>query len=182
MSLLAELPFLLFSTLCYAVIVYFMAGLEADVGKFAYYCLLISSLQTFLFCFANFLSSFGPTPQLSTILAGVFFANWNNMAGMVIPKPSIPGHWLWFHWISPLRYWLEGVLVDQFDCSGVDCPTVTVPSGSSMITITKSQWLQTFLGLDPDRKWLDVGVLIGAALFFRILVTYGYKKIRFMSR
>eukprot|EP01029_Cantina_marsupialis_P020357 TRINITY_DN4770_c0_g1_i2.p1 TRINITY_DN4770_c0_g1~~TRINITY_DN4770_c0_g1_i2.p1 ORF type:complete len:1323 (+),score=438.91 TRINITY_DN4770_c0_g1_i2:94-4062(+) len=182
MSALVELPYLIMATTAYSAICYYLAGLQPAFSHFIFFWMVICALQICLLFFSNMLTVFAPTFQVGLILAIFLVANWNVLAGLLIPRPEIPDHWLWWHHCSPLRYWFEAIVVDQFKCSGVNCPTVSIPRDGTFITVTKDKYLDLVLGLDVDSQWIDLAILIGIAFVLRIIATIGMKKIRHMSR
>lgn len=50
------------------------------------------------------------------ILQVIAYALWNLMAGFIIPKPRVPGWWIWLLYLTPTHwsFYVRGSLSDSF--------------------------------------------------------------------
>lgn len=113
---IVALPGLIFLSLTFAVTTFFAVGLAGG------------SLQGFGFFFLIILASFWAGSSFVTFLSGVLknvmlgytvvvalLAYFLLFSGFFITKDRIPGYWIWFHYLSLVKYPYEAVLLNEFD-------------------------------------------------------------------
>ena len=86
---------------------------------------------------------------------------------------KIPGWWVWFHYLSSFKYALEGLLINQFDYS-VECEFF-VPEGvviNQPCIETSEDILEGEYNVSINNKWLNLVILLGFSIFFRILAYF----------
>ncbi|KAF2569584.1 hypothetical protein F2Q68_00026735 [Brassica cretica] len=118
------------------------------------------------------------------------------LSGFYVVRDRIPSYWIWFHYISPIKYPYEAVLINEFDdpsrcfVKGVQVFEGTLLGGVSDMKkvelletlsrslstrITQSTCLRTgpdFLsqqGIPQLSKWDCLWITLASGLFFRIL-------------
>ena len=61
-----------------------------------------------------FMASILPEPLSAQLACSAFFAISNTFAGISVPRKHIPVQYVWLHYLSPLRWYFEGILSTQF--------------------------------------------------------------------
>jgi len=144
---------------------------------------MISEFEVIHGNLGQFLICMLPNMQVAQVAGTLLVTIWNQFCGFLVPEPSIPRFWIWLYWVNPLRFVLEGLCTVQFHCDGgiTDCPTVTLASG---ISITKSAFIESVqsFGMNYDNRWIDVGVLLIFAGFFRLGTFLALRYVRHISR
>eukprot|EP00457_Paulinella_chromatophora_P000510 gb/GEZN01000510.1/.p1 GENE.gb/GEZN01000510.1/~~gb/GEZN01000510.1/.p1 ORF type:complete len:1304 (-),score=191.80 gb/GEZN01000510.1/:351-4007(-) len=168
---ITELPYLLISSFLFSVILYKLVGLRPGIDGFLFYWLvyfLYTVLQVF---FGQLLAVAMPTAKIAAAMGAGLIMLWNLFCGFLIPRDKIPQFWIWMYWLSPTRYAIEALEVDQFYCDYHDlsraCPPVTITSfmgdNGQPIQLQVPAWayVEQQYNFDPDLKWTDVYTLVG---------------------
>ncbi|KAM5574471.1 ABC transporter G family member 23 [Rosa sericea] len=163
------LPFLFAVALLFAVPVYWLVGLNPSVAAFAFFTFVVWLIVLMASSLVLFLSAVSPdfisgNSLICTVL-GAFFL----FSGYFIPKESIPKYWLFMYYVSIYRYPLDTLLTNEYWSISSECfswhandqfPSKCLLTGNDVL---KSR------GLDKDTRWINVGIMFGFFVFYRVL-------------
>ncbi|KAJ4981232.1 hypothetical protein NE237_032069 [Protea cynaroides] len=170
-----ELPYLFAQSLIYVIITYPMIGFEASVFKILWY--LYGTLCTLL-CF-NYLGMLlvaaTPSVNVSAITSSAFYALVNLFSGYLIPKPQIPKWWLWFYYLMPVSWVLNGFLCSQY---GNDNREIMVFGE----TETVSNFIRDYFGFHHDQLYFVAIIGIAFPLATAALFAICIGKLNFQKR
>ncbi|CAK7331240.1 unnamed protein product [Dovyalis caffra] len=116
-----------------------------------------------------------PSQHLAAVISSAFYSLWNLLSGFLVPKPSIPGWWIWFYYICPIAWTLRGIITSQLG----DVETIIVGPGFEG---TVKQYLEVTFGYGPNMIGVSIAVLIGFSLFFFIIFAFSVKLLNFQKR
>ncbi|XP_059445140.1 ABC transporter G family member 1-like [Corylus avellana] len=163
----SSVPYLLLISLIPGAIAYYLPGLQKGAEHFIYFaCVLFACMmlvESLMMIVASIVPNFlmgiitGAGIQGLMILAGGFFRFRND-----IPKPfwRYPFYYIAFH-----KYAYQGLFKNEFE--GLTFPGN--PAGGPR-TITGEQILSDTWQMETDySKWVDLGVLLGMVVLYRIL-------------
>jgi ABC-type multidrug transport system permease subunit len=111
---IADFPALIVYSVVFAGITYFPVGLDGDLHRFLYYTIITLTAFWSFSGFANLLSGIltelvsGFTVVLQAISFFVLFS------GFYCNRDRIPVYWLWFHYISLMKYPYQGFMQNEF--------------------------------------------------------------------
>ncbi|KAK4852681.1 hypothetical protein QYF36_026139 [Acer negundo] len=54
-----------------------------------------------------------PNQHLAAVISYAFYSLWNLVLGFLVAKPSIPRWWIWFYYICPVAWTMQGVITSQ---------------------------------------------------------------------
>ncbi|KAK4425197.1 ABC transporter G family member 1 [Sesamum alatum] len=108
---LVSLPALLLLSLTFAVITFWPVGLD---GSFLFYFLIILASFWAGSSFVTFLSGVVPHVMLGYVIVVAILAYFLLFSGFFINRDRIPPYWIWFHYISLVKYPYEAVLQNEF--------------------------------------------------------------------
>ncbi|KAG8365815.1 hypothetical protein BUALT_Bualt17G0011100 [Buddleja alternifolia] len=190
---LVSLPALLFLSLGFATTTFWAVGLD---GSFLFYLLITFASFWAGSSFVTFLSGVVPHVMLGYIIVVALLAYFLLFSGFFINRDRIPPYWIWFHYMSLVKYPYEAVLQNEFE-DPVKCfvrgiqifdgtPLVMVPNAlkvkllDSMSTslgmrITTTTCVTTGAdilqqqGITDLSKWNCLWVTVAWGFFFRIL-------------
>lgn len=172
-GIITSLPFLAIQALSYTVITWWALKLDGSILFFTL-VLYVSLLNTS--SFVMFVSALVPNFILGYATVLAFTALYFLTCGYFLPRNQIPKYWIWLHYISTIKYPYEALLLNQFDrtkCwAGKGIPEDSCPLTGKLL----------IKGLDVNgqySKWVPVGILLGWAVFYRILF---YFVLRFNSK
>lgn len=171
-GLITYLPFLALQAAVYTGIVWRALDLRGPILYF-FIILYVSLISTN--SFVVFVSSVVPNYILGYAAVIAFTALFFLFCGYFLNSNDIPVYWSWMNKISTMSYPYEGLLMNQYQTND---PFATSPEGRDVkgIDILKSLNIND---KDVSKKWEKVVILLGWAVFYRILF---YAVIRFASK
>lgn len=160
------IPLRLVPTIVLGIIIYFMVGLALTAARFFKY-LLILVLYTLAMTLYNFLlGALFEHPSIAILLSSL----WNlfNMtyAGFFINVAKIPAVLGWLHYLAPLNYALEAIVVNEVG-SGLHIQDTL--NGVSL-DVAASLIMETLFGFDERNYYRNVLVLFGWIAGFGLLL------------
>ncbi|KAJ0101826.1 hypothetical protein Patl1_06220 [Pistacia atlantica] len=193
---LVALPPLIFLSLAFSATTFWAVGLDGGVSGFFFYLLIIFASFWAGSSFVTFLSGVVPHVMLGYTIVVAILAYFLLFSGFFINRDRIPDYWIWFHYLSLVKYPYEAVLQNEFD-NPVKCfvrgvqifdntPLGAVPtamkvklletlSGTLGMRITSSTCLTTGSdilqqqGITQLSKWSCLWITVAWGFFFRIL-------------
>ncbi|XP_050205738.1 ABC transporter G family member STR2-like [Mercurialis annua] len=169
-GVITYLPFLALQATVYAAIVWKALELR---GPFYYFLLVLYVSLISTNSFVVFVSAIVPNYILGYAAVIAFTALFFLFCGYFLNTHEMPIYWKWMNTISTMSYPYEGLLMNQYQTSDVFGFNGDQPISGN--TILKSLNIST----DEFKKWEKVIVLLGWAVFYRILF---YIILRFFSK
>ncbi|KVI04686.1 AAA+ ATPase domain-containing protein [Cynara cardunculus var. scolymus] len=160
-------PYLLAIAIVYSVSVYFLVGLCQTWQAFSYFVLVIWIIVLMANSFILFLSSVAPNYITGTSLVTVLLAGFFLFSGYFISKESMPKYWVMMHYLSMYKYGLDALLINEYSCMTTRC-LIWYEEESQTCMVTGGDVLQK-RGLHENQRWINVYILIGFFVFYRLL-------------
>nr|GLL27903.1 ABC transporter G family member 6-like [Ipomoea trifida] len=193
---LVSIPMLIILAFVFSATTFWAAGLGGGIsGFFFYYAIILASFWAGN-SFVTFLSSVVPYIMLAYILVVAILAYFLLFSGFFMNRGRIPLYWIWFHYISLIKYPYEAVLQNEFE-DPTKCfvrgaqmfdetplsavPTVlkekllTAMGDTLKMRITSSTCVTTgadilaLQGVTDLSKWNCLWITVAWGFFFRIL-------------
>ncbi|XP_061366678.1 ABC transporter G family member 20-like [Gastrolobium bilobum] len=192
-----SLPSLIFLSLAFAATTFWAVGLAGGTSGFLFYFFTIVASFWAGSSFVTFLSGVVSHVMLGFTVVVAILAYFLLFSGFFISRDRIPPYWIWFHYLSLVKYPYEGVLQNEFDVRPPRCfvrgiqmfdntPLVDVPaelkvellksmSSTLGINITSSTCVVTGVdilrqqGVTQLSKWNCLLITIAWGFFFRFL-------------
>lgn len=159
------LPFLLAVALLFAGPLYWVVGLNPSAASFAFFVFVVWVIILMASSLVMFLSAISPdfisgNSLICTVLGSFFL-----FSGYFIPKDSIPKYWMFMYYVSLYRYPLDCLITNEYwnargDCLSWDRENRCVLTGDAVLSSR---------GLDKDTRWMNVGIMLGFFVFYRVL-------------
>ncbi|KAL1191579.1 ABC transporter G family member 1 [Cardamine amara subsp. amara] len=111
---IASFPSLIFLSVAFAVTTYWAVGLDGGPMGFLFYCLIILASFWSGSSFVTFLSGVIPSVMLGYTIVVALLAYFLLFSGFFINRNRIPDYWIWFHYMSLVKYPYEAVLQNEF--------------------------------------------------------------------
>uniref|UniRef100_A0A7N0VDP4 ABC transporter domain-containing protein n=1 Tax=Kalanchoe fedtschenkoi TaxID=63787 RepID=A0A7N0VDP4_KALFE len=162
-------PFLLAVAILFAAPLYWLVGLNPSMAAFAFFSFVVWLIVLMASSLVLFLSAISPdfisgNSLICTVL-GAFFL----FSGYFIPKESIPKYWIFMYYISLYRYPLDTLLTNEYWSAKGECFSWKADSeGIPRCALTGHDVLKS-RGLDKDTRWINVGIMFGFFIFYRLL-------------
>ncbi|THG12206.1 ABC transporter G family member 6-like [Camellia sinensis] len=112
---LTAIPALIFLSVVFAAITFWSVGLSGGVSGFLFYFLVILGSFWAGSSFVTFLSGVVPHVMLGYTISVAILAYFLLFSGFFINRDRIPPYWIWFHYMSLVKYPYEAVLQNEFN-------------------------------------------------------------------
>ncbi|CAH9133371.1 unnamed protein product [Cuscuta epithymum] len=112
---LISLPMLLFYSFIFAASTFWSVGLGGGASGFLFYYAIILASFWCGNSFVTFISSVVPHVMLGYIVVVAVLAYYLLFSGFFMNRDRIPIYWIWFHYISLVKYPYEAVLQNEFE-------------------------------------------------------------------
>ncbi|KAI4351161.1 hypothetical protein L6164_005542 [Bauhinia variegata] len=193
---LVSIPYLMILAMAFSAITFWAVGLDGGASGFLFYFLIIFASFWAGNSFVTFLSGVVPHVMLGYTIVVAILAYFLLFSGFFINRDRIPSYWIWFHYMSLVKYPYEAVLQNEFDdpvkcfTKGVqifdNTPLGAVPEAMKLklleslsntlgMKITSSTCLTTGAdilqqnGITDLSKWNCLWVTVAWGFLFRIL-------------
>ncbi|EPQ50781.1 pleiotropic drug resistance ABC transporter [Gloeophyllum trabeum ATCC 11539] len=151
---LVDIPVTVTTLIVFAIIIYFLVGLQLSAAQFFVFFLFIFTMTLTLKAWFRALAASFKDPAPAQTIAGVVLLGLVLYTGYNIPKPSMIGALRWITYINPLRYGYEAILTNEFRTLNGTCATL-VPSGPGYDTVSLANQVCTTVGSAPGQPYVD---------------------------
>ncbi|KAK1409541.1 hypothetical protein QVD17_36067 [Tagetes erecta] len=111
---LVSIPSLICLSIALAIITFWSVGLDGGASGFLFYFLIILASFWAGSSFVTFLSAVVPHVMIGYVIVVAILAYFLLFSGFFINRDRIPDYWIWFHYISLVKYPYEAVLHNEF--------------------------------------------------------------------
>ncbi|XP_022764565.1 ABC transporter G family member 6-like [Durio zibethinus] len=112
---LVVLPGLICLSVAFAATTFWAVGLDGGFSGFLFYLLIMFASFWSGSSFVTFLSGVVPHVMLGYTIVVAILAYFLLFSGFFINRDRIPAYWIWFHYLSLVKYPYEAVLQNEFD-------------------------------------------------------------------
>ncbi|KAL6980442.1 ABC transporter G member 16 [Sarracenia purpurea var. burkii] len=193
---LTTLPSLVLLSFSFAVITFWAVGLAGGVSGFFFYVLVIFASFWAGNSFVTFLSGVVTNVMLGFTVVVAILAYFLLFSGFFISRDRIPPYWIWFHYLSLIKYPYDAVLQNEFDdpnkcfvrglqifdstplggfSDELKMRLLSAMSGVLGVNITPATCVTTgpdilkMQGVTDLSKWNCIWIIVAWGFFFRIL-------------
>ncbi|TFY79980.1 hypothetical protein EWM64_g4032 [Hericium alpestre] len=163
---LVDLPISLLTMGVFAVVVYFIVGLQKTAGQFFTFLLLLCTMSMVMKTWFRSTAAMFGSPAPVQGLVGLILLTLALYTGYTIPRPSIIGALRWISWISPAQYGFEAIMANEFHTLNGSCSTL-IPSGPGYENVSLVNQVCTTVGSQPGHVNVDGNIFLE--------LSYGYK-------
>ncbi|XP_034687784.1 ABC transporter G family member 31 isoform X2 [Vitis riparia] len=172
---LVEIPYTILQTIVFGVITFFMINFERTARKFFLYLVFMFLTFSYFTFYGMMAVGLTPNQQLAAVVSSAFYSLWNLLSGFLIPKPRIPGWWIWFYYICPVAWTLRGIISSQLG----DVTEITIGPGFKGAV---NKYLNDRLGFGPGMIGVSAVVLICFSVLFFSVFAISVKVLNFQKR
>nr|BBD19996.1 ABC transporter [Petunia axillaris subsp. parodii] len=112
---LVSIPALVFLGLSFACVTFWAVGLDGGFSGFLFYFGVILASFWAGNSFVTFISAIVPHVMLGYTIVVAILAYFLLVSGFFINRDRIPSYWIWFHYLSLVKYPYEAVLQNEFN-------------------------------------------------------------------
>ncbi len=111
---LAEIPFNLLMAIVSWVIFYWIVSLDPRADKVIYNLLMVLAIFWAIPLFGQLFSFLSPSNvDIASVIGTILLVAFTLTISFLISPEKIPLWWIWVYWINPLRYALQGLVVNE---------------------------------------------------------------------
>jgi len=169
-KLTSELPLYLVFPTAYAVICYFIIGLQGDVEKFFQFLLAITLLSIAGVALGLVIGSIASTASGAASLMPAFMLPFLLFSGFFVTTDNIPLYFRWIQYISPIYYSLSSLLISEFSGLQLTCTAAQKINGACPYA-SGDVVLSSVLSLNANDWSRDIGILV-AFIFLVLCIAY----------
>ncbi|BBN16152.1 ATP-binding cassette, subfamily G (WHITE), member 2 [Marchantia polymorpha subsp. ruderalis] len=118
---LINIPFLLLLSFTFSIATFWSVGLTGGLDGFLFFLVVVWASFWAGNSFATFLSAVISNVIMGYTIVVAVLAYFLLLSGFFISRSRIPTYWLWFHYLSLIKYPYEAVLLNEFDRSSSEC-------------------------------------------------------------
>ncbi|XP_027162642.1 pleiotropic drug resistance protein 3-like isoform X1 [Coffea eugenioides] len=170
-----EIPYILAQSLAYTIITYPMIGYYWSAYKVSWYFYTMFCTLLYFNYLGMLLIAITPSFPVAAILQSTFYTMFNLFAGFLVPRPQIPKWWIWFYYIIPTSWTLNGVLTSQYGDIEKEIEVFEE-------TKTVAKFLTDYFGFHHNRLPIVAVVLALYPIIFATLFAYCIGKLNFQKR
>ncbi|XP_058179423.1 pleiotropic drug resistance protein 3-like [Rhododendron vialii] len=170
-----EIPYVFFQALLFVLITYPTIGFYWSISKVLWYMYVMFCTMLYFTYIGMLLVASTPKVQLASILASFCYTMTNLFAGFLVPGPNIPKWWVWFYWICPMSWSLEGILTSQYG----DIEREISAFGEQKAL---NAFLESYYGYHHHHLGVAALVLFAFPLVFATCFAYAIAKLNFQRR
>ncbi|OJJ50398.1 hypothetical protein ASPZODRAFT_110765 [Penicilliopsis zonata CBS 506.65] len=191
---ITDIPIVLIQVTCFSLILYFMAGLQQNAGKFFTFWIVVNA-QTLCFIqmfrtIGALCGKFGNASKITGLLSTIFFV----YGGYLIPFHKMHVWFRWIFYLNPGAYSFESLMANEFVGLKLQCVSPDyIPYGTGYSDESSQYRGCTVVGSDANgvidgatyiheqfnysahHIWRGFGVIIGFWIFFIFLTALGFE-------
>ncbi|KAJ7476163.1 pleiotropic drug resistance ABC transporter [Mycena latifolia] len=185
---LVDIPITFATTLVFAILLYFIVGLQRTASQFFIFYLFLFTMAVTMKAFFRAIAAAFKSPAAAQSVAGLVLLMLVIYTGYTIPKPSMIGALRWITYINPLRYGFEGVVANEFHtlkgaCSSLvpqgpgyenvslsnqGCATVGSVAGQNFVD--GNAFIAKSYGYSYSNEWMNYGIVVAFGVGFITLL------------
>lgn len=144
-SIFSEFPTRFLSTICFAIVMYFLSRLKQTAGQFFFFLLVLLVTSMCISDFFQMICAFLKEAQSAHAIAGIAVLILVIYTGYMIPLVSMHPWFKWLSYLNPLRYAFESLMANEFHGRVMSCGNV-VPRGPGYENVSGVNRVCGFVG------------------------------------
>ncbi|KAH3679147.1 hypothetical protein WICMUC_001158 [Wickerhamomyces mucosus] len=154
-STFTHFPFRVLSTFLFYVIMYFLADLTRDAGKFFMNLLFLIISAEAVSALFQMIASLSATAAGANSVAGVIILLLILYTGYMIQLKSMHPWFKWLSYLNPIRWGYENMMSTEFHGKQMDCGGSLVPSGAGYPDVSSVNQVCAFVGSETGQTWVS---------------------------
>ncbi len=171
--MLTDLPYKILNAITFNLVLYFMVNLNRQPGNFFFFILISFMLTVVMSMLFRTIASVSRTLSQALAPAAVLILAIVIYTGFALPVPNMRGWAKWIHYLDPVAYGFESLMINEFVGQNYSCLASTfVPQGPSYANVSSLQkvcssvgavagenyvvgaaYLESAYGYLPEHKW-----------------------------
>ncbi|KAK1946690.1 ABC transporter G family member 36 [Phytophthora citrophthora] len=162
----SQLPPIIFETVVFSSIVYWMCGFVSSVESFILFVVIICLVNFTSAAFVFFLASVAPNINVVNPIAGIAIELFILFAGFTITKDQIPDYLIWIYWINPVGWGVRALAVNQYTEARFDTCIYSDVDYCARYGMKMGEYALSSYEVPTQRYWIWYGMLYTVGAYF----------------
>lgn len=162
---IVDIPVTLIAQLVFAVILYFLVGLQRSASQFFIFYLFVFLMSQTMKSFFRAVAACFKTRPSAIAFSGIFIIMMSLYGGYTVPWPTAPKGLRWIMWLNPLWWAFGGLVLNEFHTLNGVCTTL-VPQGLEYKNVSLANQVCTTVGSQPGQLLVDGNIYVGLTFDF----------------
>lgn len=195
-SMITDIPYKIVNSICFNLVLYFMASLRREPGPFFFFILVSFIVTLVMSMMFRTIASVTRTLEQALAPSALIITALVIYTGFVIPTTYMVGWARWINFINPVAYGFEAIMANEFHNRNFTCSSY-VPFGSvyddvspvnracaaigsvlGQTTVNGDVYLASAFGYHNSHKWRNVSILTAFLVFFLVTCVWFAKTVR----
>ncbi|GLE00664.1 hypothetical protein PINS_up009452 [Pythium insidiosum] len=171
-SCVAQLPMLLFETLLFGSLLYWMGGYVSATDRFIVFLVTLFLCQMCFTALIFFFAAASPSLLVAQPLMVIAILVFVLFGGFLITKNNIPSYFSWFYWLNPIAWCIRALSVNQYTAPNFKtCVLAGVDYCKAFRVENMGQYGLKNFDLDDNTAWIYRSWMFfaGTYLLFSVL-------------
>lgn len=162
--MLTDIPYKVTNAIVFNLTLYFMTNLNRHPGNFFYFLLISFMLTLVMSMLFRTIASISRTLSQAMAPAAILILALVIYTGFALPIPNMRGWAKWIHYLDPVSYGFESLMINEFVGRNFSCSQANfVPSGADYAGILPTQQVCSAVGAVPGSSVVQGEAYIGSA-------------------
>lgn len=170
----AELPSFTIFPIFFGAVCYYIVGFNPAPERFFTFLLILVLIALTSHSLGLIISAVSNSLETATLISPFIVTLLILFSGFYLNVTSIPVYFIWVYYISYYRYAFEALAINEFTNKPITCLDWELVNGVCPIT-NGNQVLERY-GFQMN-LWVNVGILIGMIILFRIIAFFCFYAI-----
>ncbi|KAG0352588.1 hypothetical protein BGZ54_002680 [Gamsiella multidivaricata] len=153
-QIVLDIPIIVVHNLLFAIVLYFLSGLQRTAGKFFVFVLILSLATGCMTAFFRMWGCASKTFDDATKYSGVLLLALVLYSGYLIPYQAMHPWFIWIFWINPLAYAFKALMANEMSGLRFSCEApYLIPYGPGYDNLANQ--VCTLAGSKPGQNYVD---------------------------
>ena len=113
-QILVEMPVSITESVLFSTVCYWLVGLNSEFHRFLFFILVVFIMELMFQLIVKIIGFSMPTFLVGNVVLPPLILGFNFFTGFLIVYSRAPVYLQWLYWVSPFRYMIEGLHINQF--------------------------------------------------------------------
>eukprot|EP00742_Colponemidia_sp_Colp-10_P017271 GILJ01019851.1.p1 GENE.GILJ01019851.1~~GILJ01019851.1.p1 ORF type:complete len:1409 (-),score=187.18 GILJ01019851.1:37-3678(-) len=178
---IVELPYIFGCCVLFTLPYYFLVGFQSSGTLFWQYTFALYLVCVAITYAGQVWAVFISNMSLCKIPQCFMFDFMYNFGGVFVLAKDIPTPWKWMYYINPVPKGLVAAGLNEYECVS-NCPSIIQQTGAGVSTVSRSDYVSTYLEASYGDYWNQIGWLILTCAILHFLFIVCLQKINHVKR
>jgi len=192
---ITKFPIAIIEALLFSITCYWISGFRARADSFFIFVLGMFLTNIIAQGIFQACSAFVESQLMTSLITPAIVVLCMIFSGYMLPKPQIPGWWIWTHYLSPLKYVIDMISSNElygleFSCTDEELipplndPLVTSFNATRICPMREGKEFLKQFGMSENFyfRWIDIVIVLAFAVALFALFYVGLVYVKFEAK